>query len=122
MAADVPPVPEIEYEEVLRATKNGQCLLLDVRNSDEFAKGKIPSARLLPVSELEQALQLDNSQFEQKYGFTKPGTDQTILTYCGIGGRASRACGILLQHGYTGAVAYKGSWKEWSAKHPEDCC
>jgi 3-mercaptopyruvate sulfurtransferase SseA len=116
-----PPVPEIQYEELDKLMKTNKYLLIDVRNSDEFAKGYIPSAQLLPVMEMEDALKMDSMQFKKKYGFEKPSTEQNIVVYCRSGMRSTCAANLLQHFDFKHVLNYKGSWNEWSIKHPEDC-
>jgi len=116
-----PPVPEVQYDELEKATKTKKYLLLDVRNPDEYAKGCIPSARLLPLTEIEAALKMSDAQFEAQYGFKKPTPDQEIIVYCRAGSRSTAAANLLQHNAFKNVLNYRGSWNEWSEKHPEDC-
>ena len=50
------------------ATGEGYTLI-DVRNKDELIHGMIPTAKHIPLPELQQAFQLDVQSFKEKYGF-----------------------------------------------------
>lgn len=54
-------------------------------------------------SEFSNALDMDGSSFESKYGFEKPAHDAAIVTHCTSGTKAMRALDILTAHGYTNA-------------------
>jgi len=62
-------------------------VLLDVRTREEFDKGYIEGAVLLPVDEL-----------RQRYKELDPA--KTHILYCGIGYRAYLACLFLNSHGF----------------------
>jgi len=76
-------------------------IIIDVRTPEEFAKGHIPGATLIPVQQL--ADRIDEV----------PHNKQVYL-YCHSGARSSRAAALLAQHGFTrienmvgGIVAWK---------------
>ncbi|MGE5820830.1 MAG: FAD-dependent oxidoreductase [Deltaproteobacteria bacterium] len=63
------------------------ALLLDVREPEEFARGHIPDAMNLPLSQMrERYVELPN--------------DRDIWTCCGVGQRSYYATRFLTQHGY----------------------
>lgn len=63
------------------------AFVIDVRTSDEFAMGSIPTATNIPVDELRQRL----GEIPQ---------DRPLITYCQVGQRGYIATRILLQRGY----------------------
>ena len=93
--------------------ENEEYVLIDVRRDDELKNGMIPTARHLPLIELEEAFSLSSSDFQNRYGFEKPTQKSLIIVYCRTGGRSHSACDILLRKGYS-AKNYKGSIWEWS--------
>lgn len=111
---------QVSYEDVVSGIKNKKFLLIDVRKPDEVAAGCIPGSKAVPVDDVEEALKLDASAFEKKYGFKKPSPIDPIVTYCRLGGRASKFAEALVKNNYKNVSVYKGSWAEWSEKHPED--
>ncbi len=92
--------------------KSNYCLL-DVRGKDELVHGMIPTAKHVPVSELEEALELSPKEFKHHYGFEKPQKSTPVFVYCRTGGRARIAADILLKKGYC-VRAYLGGIFEWS--------
>ncbi|MFP4599073.1 MAG: ArsR/SmtB family transcription factor [Persicimonas sp.] len=61
--------PDLSGEKLLEKVKSGEVVLLDLRPTEEYDAGHLPSARSIPFSELEQRLgELDG--------------DQTIVAYC----------------------------------------
>ena len=47
------------------------------------------------------AMDLPESDFRQKFGFSKPSKDAPIVTHCLKGGRAGKSAEFLTQNGYT---------------------
>ena len=64
--------------------------LVDVREADEFARGHIPHAVNLPLSQLRARVR-------------ELPADRRLSLYCGVGQRAYYATRFLLQHGYDAA-------------------
>lgn len=77
--------------------------LLDVRNSDEFASGRLAGAKLVPVAELESRLS------------ELPADKKTpILVYCAKGGRSARAARLLSEKGYESVHDLAGGIAAWT--------
>ena len=76
-------MPLADWQELAHS----EALLVDVRESQEFAAGHIPGAINLPLS-----------QMRRRYG--ELPTDREIWTCCGVGQRAYYVTRFLAQHGY----------------------
>ena len=72
-------------------------IVLDVREADEFAKGHIPDAKLLPYTEIEDKAQE-----------ILPDKDLTVLVYCRSGRRSKIAAESLARLGYTDVKEFGG--------------
>ncbi len=83
-------------------------LLLDVRTPEEFAQGHVPGATLVPVQELEARL--------AELGAYKA---RGVVTYCEIGGRASKAAELLRANGFVSVRQLDGSMKRWRDEERE---
>jgi len=88
----------------LRATldkdKEGEFLLLDVRQPEEYESGHIPGAILIPLGELEARQQeLDRSK--------------RIITYCRSGRRGMAAAVVLCGLGFHGLQSVEGGMLDW---------
>jgi len=96
-------VNNISVEEVYEIINNDQgYLILDVRTIDEFNKGHIKGAVLIPISELGSRL--------NELPKNKP-----IITYCHSGIRSRNAANILVENGFK-YVYDMGGILEWIEK------
>ncbi|XP_050737343.1 thiosulfate sulfurtransferase/rhodanese-like domain-containing protein 3 [Eriocheir sinensis] len=108
---------DIDYSEL--SNNLDSVVVLDVRNRDEVEKfGQIPGSHSLPLGEMEDALQMDDDDFQDKYGFPKPTSDQKLVTSCMKGGRARKAAETLASSGIEARV-YPGSFVDWKAQGGE---
>lgn len=91
---------EISAKEVLQKLKDGETLnMIDVREDDEVAQGKIPGARHFPLGALPDRLhELDKGRL--------------YVMICRSGGRSGNACSFLSEHGYD-AVNMAGGMLDW---------
>jgi len=109
----------VEFSDVEEASQSGSPLIVDVRNIDEFAEGRIPRAVNLPLGELKEAITLDSSHFKEKYKFDKPQVEDTLICLCKAGIRAVNAEAVLKESGYNKVLVYKGSFLDWKANDGE---
>ncbi len=77
-------------------------LLLDVRTPEEFARGHVPGATLVPVQELEARL-----------GELEAYKRRGVIAYCEVGGRASKAAELLRARGFSSVRLLDGSMRRW---------
>jgi rhodanese-related sulfurtransferase len=78
-----------------------QIVVIDVREPDEFAKGKIPGAFTIPRGVLE--MQVDG----------RLPLESTVVLYCGAGARSALACKSLAEMGYDKVENLEGGWGAW---------
>ena len=90
MAADHTrdPLPAIQ-----QAVANGQAVIVDVREPDEWRKGHVAGARLVPLSSLERGV--DPARLAEVLP-----KDKIIYCHCLVGGRCLVAADILRPLGY----------------------
>jgi rhodanese-related sulfurtransferase len=96
---NIPSVAPGELRTRLQAGE--QLVLIDVREADEFAKGKIPSAYTIPRGVLE--MQIDG----------RLPRESTIVLYCGAGARSALACKSLAEMGYDKVENLDGGFSGW---------
>ncbi len=78
--------------------QSSDLTILDVRESDEYAKGHIANAILFPLSTIRPATTAERL----------PDKDATILVYCQSGRRSKKACILLTKLGYTHVYDFGG--------------
>ena len=89
---------QITQEEAKRIMdENGEAVILDTREQEEFDAGHIPGAILIPYTEI------DNKAEE-----VIPDKDSLILVYCRSGRRSKIAAESLVKLGYTNVKEFGG--------------
>ncbi len=95
-------IPEVVPAALQTRLQGGeQIVVIDVREPDEFAKGKIPGAYTIPRGVLE--MQLDG----------RLPRESTVVLYCGAGARSALACKSLAEMGYDKVENLSGGWHGW---------
>lgn len=95
-------IPQVGPAELQSRLESGeQVVVIDVREPDEFAKGKIPGAYTIPRGVLE--MQVDG----------RLPLDTTVVLYCGAGARSALACRSLAEMGYEKVENLEGGWGAW---------
>lgn len=94
-------VPVVSGLELQRRLERGERVqVIDVREPDEFARGHIPGARLIPLRQLPARLaELD--------------PDQEYVLVCRSGNRSGVACRLMRQRGFTRASNLTGGMLAW---------
>jgi rhodanese-related sulfurtransferase len=105
----------------LSANPSPDRILIDVREPSELrSTGKIPNAQNLPISSSADGFFLPPEEFEERFGFEKPGKDVEVIFYCKAGVRSRAAAMIAMQAGFGAKVGeFPGSWSEWAEKGGE---
>lgn len=79
------------------------AVVVDVRETHEWAAGHIPNSRHISLGQLKDRLsELD--KFKEK----------PVIVYCASGNRSSSACATLTKAGFTRAVNLAGGVAAWS--------
>ena len=95
-------VPEVAPADLQSRLSGGeQIVVIDVREPDEFARGKIPGAYTIPRGVLE--MQVDG----------RLPRESTVVLYCGAGGRSALAAKSLADMGYEKVENLQGGWGAW---------
>ncbi|MDQ6529189.1 sulfurtransferase [Flavobacterium sp. LHD-85] len=124
-------LPLVNIEEVEKARKNDQNIIIDVRDKNRFdglvepldlIAGHIPGAVNVPLTENldENGLFKSANELAEKYkAVIGNKTSENTIVHCGSG---VTACHTLLAMDYAGLPIpklYVGSWSEWSRNHRE---
>lgn len=94
-------ISEVNTMEATRLM-NEEALLLDVRDDNEWAVGRLPNARHIRLAELPKRL----SELE-KY------KDKPVVVYCRSGHRSARACALLKKSGFANPNNLAGGIMAW---------
>lgn len=78
----------VEIEQFVNVAKGGAGTIIDVRNPDEVAHGKLKESLNIPLDQLDKNL-------------AKVPKDELVILHCAAGARASLAYTLLIKHGYT---------------------
>ncbi|XP_068233975.1 uncharacterized protein [Palaemon carinicauda] len=97
------------------SSKLSEFKVVDVRLRDEFKEqGQLPGSHVLPVQELEEALEMSEDDFKAKYGFPKLSVeDENLVISCRSGRRVGIANEVLQKKGFTKHRLYNGSFLDW---------
>ena len=90
--------------------KGEDVIVLDVRESEQRAEGKIPSDE----TNEEDFISITRGNLEWKAYKLLDDKDITIVTYCRKGGRGALAAQVLRKMGYKNATTLKGGLKGWA--------
>lgn len=105
------------YDDVKKITTQPEAfpntILVDVREPVEFQEGHIPGAYNVPFKSSPGAFDLPEEDFEESFGFAKPGKDKELVFYCLGGVRSTAAEELANSFGYSKRGNYVGSWEDW---------
>jgi rhodanese-related sulfurtransferase len=96
------PVKEIGTLNVTQLINHQNAVLLDVRETGEFAGGKLPNALHIPLSQL-----------AGRGGELAKLTARPIVVYCALGRRGRGAGGVLAKLGFANIYMLHGGLKAW---------
>lgn len=95
-------IPEVAPEQLQSRLQSGeQIVVIDVRESEEFARGKIPGAYTIPRGILEG--QVDG----------RLPRESTVVLYCAGGGRSALAAKSLADMGFEKVENLQGGFSNW---------
>lgn len=98
---------------------DSDTLLIDIREADEYRRGHIPGAVLLPRGLLE--FEIHRLVELARRNPSAPAEDQPIVLYCGTGGRSALAAQTLEEMGYRKVKSMAGGIVAWAqARLPID--
>ena len=94
-------VREINIDELKIALNKG-AKVIDVRESDEYESGHVPTAKHVPLATVPNSLDIFRS-------------NDDVYLVCHSGGRSMRACEFLHEQGITNVVNVVGGTAGWIA-------
>ncbi|RDW58075.1 hypothetical protein BP6252_13486 [Coleophoma cylindrospora] len=105
------------YRSSYRILQPANVVLTDVREPSELnSTGRIPSSISIPVGSTPDSFFITEEEFEDRFGYPRPGTDKEVIFYCKAGVRSRAAAELARQAGWKKIGEYPGSWLDWSQK------
>jgi len=105
-------VQEIQPWDLSRQLAAGkEPVLLDVRETAEFATLRIPGSLNVPRGVLEQSCEWD---FDETVPLLAAGRDLDIVVICRSGYRSALVADVMQQMGYTSVVSLKTGIRGWN--------
>jgi rhodanese-related sulfurtransferase len=98
MNASMPPVVDLDREDIKQGLENGSILLVDVREPHEYAAGHIPGSISHPLSSFDPASLPEGKR---------------IVFSCAAGVRSVRALEFAQAAGRDIREHYRGGFKDW---------
>ncbi|KAJ8931427.1 hypothetical protein NQ314_015666, partial [Rhamnusium bicolor] len=107
----------VNFEELKQLKDDPNYLLIDVREPNELVDdGFIPGSINIPLNDVEEVLTgASATEFREKYGRDKPGTDFNIIFSCRSGRRSANAQERVIALGFKNVYNYSGGWLDWAA-------
>lgn len=93
---------EVGALEATQLINHSDALVLDVREAKEFALGRIPNARHIPLGELNARMK-ELEKFKQR----------AIVVSCRSGARSASACATLRKNGFDKVYNLNGGMIAW---------
>ena len=82
-----------------------------------MASGRIPGALNAPIKSSPDFPFVPAEEFEDRFGFPRPGNEDEVIFYCKSGVRSGAAARLAQQAGFGGKISeYRGSWNDWEAQ------
>ncbi len=93
---------EVSAGQAVQLINRRDAVILDVRDSSEFASGHVVNSRHIPVAEIDKRIK-EIEKFKQR----------PIVVICRSGSRSAAACGVLRKSGFTEVFSLKGGILAW---------
>ena len=101
-------VPQITAARAQELIAKGSALVVDVRDTEYSASGKVAGAVHVPRGMLEFRADPESPYHDPHFG-----KDKTVIVYCASGGRSALAGQVLKEMGY-GEIYNLGAFKDWA--------
>ena len=89
----------------------------DVREPGELLQtGWIPGAVNIPITTSPDSFHISEDEFEDRFGYPRPGKESELVVYCKAGVRGRAAATLAKEAGWKNVGEYTGSWLDWAEK------
>jgi rhodanese-related sulfurtransferase len=104
-------IENLTPEQVADELKSGSATLIDIREANELAKGRIPEAHHAPRGMLEFYADPTNAYHREEFD-----PEKRIILTCASGGRSALATQTLKEMGYGNVAHLDGGFNAWAAQ------
>ena len=94
----------VDVSEAKKMIEKQKVVLVDVRTDGEWNAGHLKDAKHIDISK---------PDFDKKISELKK--DATVIVYCAVGGRSSRAAGMMSSKGFKKVYNMDGGINAWAA-------
>jgi len=85
-----------------------------VREPSELQQtGTIPGSINIPIKSRPDSFHITEEEFEDRFGFERPGQDVELVVFCKAGVRSRAAAELAKSQGWGNVIEYEGSWLDW---------
>lgn len=95
-------VRQLSTLDATRIMNSGEAVVVDVRESSDFASGRIPKSKNLPIKDL-----------AKRIGELERFKNKPVIVSCGTGTRASGATRLFKSAGFSDVYILKGGLAAW---------
>ena len=95
----------VNVTEAKKMIDKQKVVLVDVRTDGEWKAGHLKGAKHIDIS---------RSDFDKKITALKKSS--TVVVYCAVGGRSSRAAGLMAKKGFKKVYNMDGGINAWASK------
>ncbi|KAJ1797721.1 hypothetical protein LPJ59_002953 [Coemansia sp. RSA 2399] len=110
--------PDVSFEQLnqfIHGVGRRPYVLVDVREPNEVAEGKVPTAINIPLGDVAKAFALPSMDFKAKYGIDRPSSKEDTIFYCRTGKRSQDAVDQVETVDPDLTIRnYRGSWRNYS--------
>ncbi|KAK4156225.1 Rhodanese-like domain-containing protein [Chaetomidium leptoderma] len=104
-------------QQLTAAPSPSSITIIDVREPHELqSTGRIPGALNIPLTSAPDSFHITPEEFEDRFGFPRPGPDAEVVFYCRAGVRSRAAAGLARDAGWEKVGEYPGSWLDWAER------
>ena len=91
-----------------------KTILIDTREPSELQNtGTIPGSINIPITSAPDSFFISEEEFEDRFGFQRPGKEEEVVFFCKAGVRSRAAAELAMRAGWEKVGEYPGSWGEW---------
>ncbi|MFB4158383.1 rhodanese-like domain-containing protein [Geomicrobium sp. JSM 1781026] len=96
-------IPQWDVEEMKKAVKDEETVIVDIREPDEYEEGHIPGVPLLPMSEVPERIE-------------EMDKEKTHVFICRSGRRSQNVAKFARENGFERVVNFSGGMLTWDGE------